>query len=216
MRVDNVGPEILVIVVLRELIPGVQLRNEEGGQILSELVPDVGVVDVGGLTKNGRALPRVATRKLLRLRRVTTGGVYFVDFFSLGADLVRGPPLQGWPHLLPTASSRGLVATSGLVAILVATIFAATWVHGGERKPLLPFLLVIRRHIVALIVAVVRRTMEPEVLLRQKVVLMPPLIFLDILPRTPGGVFYRPRRPGCGVVVSWRRHGKHCPYLEKF
>ena len=66
-----------------------QLRNEEGGQTFSKLVPDVCVIDVGGLAKNGRALAGVAARKLLRLRRQTTGGVHFVDYFSLGGDLDR-------------------------------------------------------------------------------------------------------------------------------
>ena len=88
LRVDDVGPEILVIIGSRELVPIVQLLDEEGGQSCFQLVPDVCVVDVGGLAKKGRALAGVAARKLLRLRRQTTSGVHFVDYFSLGGDLV--------------------------------------------------------------------------------------------------------------------------------
>ena len=59
MSVDDVGPEILVIIGCRELVPSVQLRIEEGGQSCFQLLPDVGVVDVGGLVKDGPYLAGV-------------------------------------------------------------------------------------------------------------------------------------------------------------
>ena len=87
MSVDDVGMEILVIIGRGELVPSVQLRDEEGRQSCFQLMPDVGVVDVGGLAKDGPYLAGVAARKIFRQRRFTTGGVHFIYYFPLGADL---------------------------------------------------------------------------------------------------------------------------------